>query len=99
MKKLAICLVLFAANVLTMPQAQGCTRFTYEGANGNVLTGRNWDWDRGNNHDLWLLPAGLKRSGQAGRSANDPFHGPNDLRWVSKYGSAVVTTGGASAME
>ena len=40
------------------------------------------------------MPAGLKRSGQAGRTADDPLHGPNDLQWVSKYGSAVVTCGG-----
>jgi len=94
MKKIAICVVFLVANALNLPPAEGCTRFTYQGANGNVLTGRNWDWDRGNNHDLWVLPAGLKRSGQAGRTADDPFHGPNDLQWVSKYGSAVVTTGG-----
>jgi penicillin V acylase-like amidase (Ntn superfamily) len=83
-----------AGLALNLPMAEACTRFTYEGANGLVLTGRNWDWDRGINHDLWVLPAGLKRSGQAGRTAADPFHGPNDLQWVSRYGSAVVTVGG-----
>ncbi len=94
MKKALFSLALLSAIVLNLPLAESCTRFTYEGANGFVLTARNWDWDRGNNHDLWVLPAGLKRSGQAGRTAADPLHGPNDLQWVSKYGSAVVTCGG-----
>jgi penicillin V acylase-like amidase (Ntn superfamily) len=86
--------ILVVAGVLNLTPAQSCTRFTYEGADGNVLTGRNFDWDRGFNNDLWVLPAGLKRSGQAGRSAADPFHGPNDLPWVSKYGSIVVASNG-----
>ncbi len=94
MKKTLFSLVLLSAVALNLPSAESCTRFTYQGANDFVLTGRNWDWDRGINHDLWVLPAGLKRSGQAGRTAADPLHGPNDLQWVSKYGSTVVTVGG-----
>jgi len=94
MKKAILSLALLFAITLNLPTAEGCTRFTYEGASSFVLTGRNWDWDRGINHDLWVLPAGLKRSGQAGRTAADPFHGPNDLQWVSRYGSTVVTVGG-----
>jgi choloylglycine hydrolase len=82
------------AFLVHLPSAESCTRFTYQGEDDFVLTARNWDWDRGIDHDLWVLPAGLKRSGQAGRTDEDPFHGPNDAQWVSKYGSAVVTCNG-----
>lgn len=94
MKKSMITLAFLTAIGLELPTADACTRFTYQGENGLVLTGRNWDWDRGIHHELWVLPAGLKRSGQAGRTAENPFQGPNDLAWTSKYGSAIVTVGG-----
>ena len=41
-----------------------------------------------------MLTAGLNRSGLAGRSAENPFKGPNDLHWTSKYGSVVITSNG-----
>ena len=94
MKKPITLLMAAGSIALGLSSAEACTRFTYQGDGDLVLTARNWDWDRGNDHDLWVLPAGLKRSGQAGRTADDPLHGPNDLQWVSKYGSAVVTCGG-----
>lgn len=78
------------------PIADACTRITYEGANGNVLTANNMDWDRGFDTDLWVLPAGLHRSGQAGKTADNPFKGTNDLRWTSKYGSVIITSLGGT---
>jgi len=94
MRKATLPAALLCAFLLHLPSAKSCTRFTYQGAEDYVLTARNWDWDRGIDHHLWVLPTGLKRSGQAGRTTEDPFHGPNDARWVSKYGSAVVTCNG-----
>lgn len=95
MKKAKLLLLLLVgASAGLSPIADACTRFTYEGANGNVLTGRNFDWDRGLNNVLWVLPAGLTRSGQAGRTAANPLQGPKDLKWVSKYGSIVVASNG-----
>lgn len=86
-----IALLIGAITVLS-PVAEACSKITYVGANGNVLTGNNMDWDRGFDTNLWVLPAGLNRTGEAGRSAENPFHGPNDLHWKSKYGSLIITS-------
>lgn len=88
-----LAVVIGAATILS-PTAEACTKITYVGANGNVLTGNNMDWDRGFDTNLWVLPAGLERTGEAGRSADNPLKGPNDLHWKSKYGSVIITSSG-----
>src|SRR5260221_5902138 len=40
----------------------------------------DWNADIGTN--LWILPKGMERSGEAGR---------NSLRWTSKYGSVIAS--------
>lgn len=99
MKKAKLLFVLLSGIGAGVPQiADACTRFTYEGADGNVLTGRNFDWDHGGfDSELWILPEGITRTGVAGRSVDSPFKGPNDLKWTSKYASAVMTVGGGVA--
>ncbi|WP_259163934.1 linear amide C-N hydrolase [Comamonas sp. BIGb0152] len=67
----------------TISSAIACTRVVYLGANDQVITARSMDWKSDITSNLWVLPRGMARSGEAG---------PNSLRWTSRYGS-VVTSG------
>ena len=62
--------------------ADCCTRAVYLGPNGNVITARSMDWKVDVGTNLWILPRGTQRGGQAG---------PHSLEWTSKYGSVVAT--------
>ncbi len=66
-----------------------CSRVTYLGPAGSVITGRTMDWMLPLHTNLWLLPAGLQRDGAARL---------NSLTWTSKFGSlAAVAYDGATA--
>lgn len=73
----------FAAAAFLASPAEACTRFTYMGKNGGVITGRSWDWPNDGDADLWAYPAGIARSGN-GNSANS-------AHWISKYGSVTTS--------
>ncbi|MBT2133832.1 linear amide C-N hydrolase [Croceibacterium sp. LX-88] len=62
--------------------AAACTRIVYHGANDIVITARSMDWKSDILSNLWILPRGIERSGQAG---------PNSIRWKAKYGSVIVS--------
>lgn len=62
--------------------ASACTRVVYLGADNQVITARSMDWKLDVGTNLWVLPRGAKRHGQAG---------PNSLEWTAKYGSVVAT--------
>ena len=62
--------------------ASACTRVVYLGADQHIITARSMDWKLDVGTNLWVLPRGVKRSGQAG---------PNSLHWTAKYGSVVAT--------
>ncbi|WBX83860.1 linear amide C-N hydrolase [Sphingosinicella microcystinivorans] len=62
--------------------ADACTRLVYIGPDGNVITARSMDWKSDIISNLWVLPRGIARSGQAG---------PNSIKWTAKYGSVVVS--------
>lgn len=62
--------------------AYACTRVVYHGANDEVITARSMDWKVDVGTNLWILPRGMKRSGEAG---------PNSLHWTSKYGSVIAS--------
>lgn len=62
--------------------AEACTRLVYLGPNGNVITARSMDWKNDIATNLWILPRGMERSGEAG---------PNSIKWISKYGSVVAS--------
>ncbi|MBO9517403.1 MAG: linear amide C-N hydrolase [Porphyrobacter sp.] len=66
---------------LAIPAA-ACTRLVYHGVGDNVITARSMDWKSDILSNLWILPRGMERSGQAG---------PNSIKWKSKYGSVVVS--------
>ncbi len=68
--------------VLSDVGASACTRLVYLGSNGNVITARSMDWKSDVATNLWILPRGISRSGEAG---------PNSIRWTAKYGSVVAT--------
>ncbi|WP_321854726.1 linear amide C-N hydrolase [Paraburkholderia tropica] len=64
------------------PLAEACTRALYVGDSGLVITGRTMDWSEDMRSNLWVFPAGIERTGEAG---------PKSPRWRSKYGSVVVS--------
>lgn len=63
--------------------ADACTRFVFLGQDDNIVTARSMDWKYDIGSNLYILPRGIERNGEAG---------PNSLKWTAKYGS-VVTTG------
>ncbi|MBY8978146.1 linear amide C-N hydrolase [Rhodobacteraceae bacterium NNCM2] len=62
--------------------ADACTRVVYLGENDTIITARSMDWSAPMLTNLYTLPRGMERSGEAG---------PNSLSWVAKYGSVVAT--------
>lgn len=79
---LARCLLAGLAAASMLPAAWACTRVVYHGAAGQVITARSMDWKSDITSNLWVLPRGMQRSGEAGR---------NSLRWTSRYGSLVTS--------
>lgn len=71
-----------AAAPLAISPADACTRTLYVGDSGLVITGRSMDWSEDMRSNLWVFPAGIERTGNAG---------PRSPRWRSKYGSVVVS--------
>ncbi|NGM69319.1 linear amide C-N hydrolase [Natronolimnobius sp. AArcel1] len=59
-----------------------CTRLTYLGPDGRVLTARSMDWKEDIGTNIWALPRGLEREGNVG---------PASLTWTADYGSVVAT--------
>ncbi|HKV21683.1 MAG TPA: linear amide C-N hydrolase [Mycobacterium sp.] len=59
-----------------------CTRVVYLGTGERIVTGRSMDWKLEIGTNLWALPRGVKRSGEAG---------PDSVEWTSRYGSVVAT--------
>ncbi len=68
--------------IIQQTSASACTRAVYLGANDNVITARSMDWKNDVATNLYVLPRGMARSGEAG---------PNSVQWTSKYGSVVAT--------
>ncbi|WP_108259768.1 linear amide C-N hydrolase [Mangrovicoccus ximenensis] len=71
-----------AALALGATLADACTRLVYLGAGDTVITARSMDWSDQILTNLYILPRGMERSGEAG---------PNSIRWTAKYGSVVAT--------
>ncbi len=77
-------LLLIAAFALfKTDNTQACTRVVYKGPNETILTGRTMDFSMEIPANLWVLPRGMDRNGQAGR---------NSVQWTSKYGSLVASS-------
>jgi penicillin V acylase-like amidase (Ntn superfamily) len=72
-----------AATFVVIPVAPlACTRVVYLGDNGDIITARSMDWKLDVATNLYILPRGISRTGEAG---------PNSLKWTAKYGSVVAT--------
>lgn len=59
-----------------------CTRTLYVGEDNTVITGRNMDWKEDMSSNIWIFPAGIHRDGAAGDKS---------VKWVSIYGSVIVS--------
>jgi len=75
-------IALAAALAGVCAQAEACTRVVYLGDNQDVITARSMDWKSDVATNLWVLPKGIARDGQAG---------PRSIRWTSRFGSVVAT--------
>ena len=73
---------LAALLMLGQTTAEACTRLVYLGPDDNIITARSMDWKSDVATNLWVLPRGIERNGQAG---------PNSFKWTAKYGSVVAT--------
>ncbi|WP_345817184.1 linear amide C-N hydrolase (plasmid) [Paraburkholderia sp. PREW-6R] len=72
-----------AAALVAIPiDSPACTRVVYLGDNNDVITARSMDWKLDISTNLYILPRGIARNGEAG---------PNSLRWTARYGSVVAT--------
>ncbi len=73
--------VAVSALVGLAPAAEACSRVTWLGPNGMVITGRSMDWPYSFNSHLYAVPAG---------STQDGAGGVNSLTWTRKYGAVEV---------
>lgn len=85
-RKKPVCLSAFlmaiASCLLIAQTSEACTRVVYLGPDGNVITARSMDWKVDVGTNLWILPRGIARTGEAGS---------NSAHWTSKYGSVIAT--------
>ena len=63
------------------PPAGACSRVTWLGPDGMVITGRSMDWPYSFHSHLYAVPAG---------STQDGAGGVNSLTWTRKYGAIEV---------
>jgi len=63
------------------PAANACSRVTWLGPEGMVITGRSMDWPYSFHSHLYAYPRGLEQNGSGG---------VNSLVWTTKYGAIVV---------
>lgn len=70
-----------AALLGSSPTANACSRVTWLGPDGMVVTGRSMDWPYSFHSHLYAVPAG---------STQDGAGGENSLTWTRKYGAIEV---------
>ena len=63
------------------PPANACSRVTWLGPDGMVITGRSMDWPYSFHSHLYAVPAGSTQEGAGG---------VNSLTWTRKYGAIEV---------
>ena len=68
--------VMMAASAMT---ASACSRATWLGRDGNVITGRSMDWPYDFNTHFYVIPRGTRNLGIRG-----------GLEWESRYGAVVA---------
>jgi penicillin V acylase-like amidase (Ntn superfamily) len=84
---IASCLVLVAIAAARPAAVSACSRATWLGRDGSVITGRSMDWPYDFNTHFYVIPRGAKNVGIKG-----------GLEWESRYGAVVgagsMTPGG-----
>jgi penicillin V acylase-like amidase (Ntn superfamily) len=80
--KFIILLTMLCGIFFSLP-SNACTRVVYKGPENTVITARSMDFSIPIPANLWIMPRGMKRSGQAG---------PASLTWSSKYGSIATSS-------
>ncbi len=80
-KKLTV-LTTSIAMLAASPSLLACTRVVYQGPNDNIITARSMDWKTDVGTNLWILPRGIERNGQAGSRS---------VKWTAKYGSVIAS--------
>ena len=68
-------------SLILAPSANACSRVTWLGPDGMVITGRSMDWPYSFHSHLYAYPRGLEQNGSGG---------VNSLVWTTKYGAIVV---------
>lgn len=81
-RRLAAVVMIGTLSHAVSPATYACTRFVYLGDDGIVVTARSMDWKFDIGTNLYVLPRGITRNGQAG---------PNSFTWTARYGSVVAT--------
>ena len=66
---------------LGAPLAWSCSRITWLGPDGLVVTGRSMDWPYPFNSTFYIVPRGTEQDGAGG---------VNSLKWTAKYGAVEV---------
>ena len=74
-------LLAIATALSVAPPAGACSRVTWLGPNGMVITGRSMDWPYSFHSHLYAVPAGSTQDGDGGA---------NSLTWTRKYGAIEV---------
>jgi len=70
------------STLFLIPSIHACTRAVFTGDDNTVITGRSMDWVEDVQSELWLMPRGIKRTGE---------NGDNALTWTSQYGSVITS--------
>ena len=78
------CILASFLAVFNVFEAAACSRVTWLGPQGAVITGRSMDWPYSFGSTFYLIPRGVPQNGAGGK---------NSVEWVSKYG--VVEIAGA----
>ena len=81
LSRLLAALIATLAVVGLAPTANACSRVTWLGPNGMVITGRSMDWPYSFHSHLYAVPRG---------STQDGAGGVNSLTWTRKYGAIEV---------
>ena len=68
-------------SVMLAPAANACSRVTWLGPDGAVITGRSMDWPYSFHSHLYAYPRGLEQNGAGGIKS---------LTWTTKFGAIVV---------
>ena len=79
--RLIVVLLAALMSLVLAPSADACSRVTWLGPNGTVITGRSMDWPYSFHSHLYAYPRGLEQNGAGGE---------NSLVWTTKYGAIVV---------